>query len=54
MEIYRRGVASDASPSSRPLPLCGIAQEAVCATRFGRASTGCSPVVRRVSGGALL
>ena len=32
--MYRRGVASDAQPSSRPLPLCGIAQGAVCATRL--------------------
>ena len=23
VQIYRRGVVSDASPSSRPLPLCG-------------------------------
>ena len=43
MEIYRRGVASDTLSFSRPLPLCGIDQRAVCATRLGCASTGAPP-----------
>ena len=34
VEIYRRGVTSDASPFSRPLPLYGIDQRAVRATRL--------------------
>ena len=34
MQLYRRGVASDALPFSRPLPLCGIAQGAVRAIRL--------------------
>ena len=32
--MYRRGMASDASPLSRPLPLCGKNQRAVSATRL--------------------
>ena len=56
MEIYRRGVASDALPFSRPLPLCGIDWGAVRATRLdapslvrprGAAGVGwCDPVGR--------
>ena len=56
MEMYRRGVASDASPSSRPLPLCGKIGELSVLTRLdapppvrprGAAGIGwCNPVGR--------
>ena len=42
-QIYRRGVASDTQPSSRPLPLCGKNQRAVRATRLRRACPGAPP-----------
>ena len=32
--MYRRGVASDTLPFSRPLPLCGIDWRAIRATRL--------------------
>ena len=56
--MYRRGVASDTQPFSRPLPLCGDDQRAVRATRLnapprshprGAAGTErCEPVGRGI------